>query len=1478
MSVIASLVVRVSANLAEVEESFSKLERGALRVQKTYERMGAQLQSIGGKLTTGLTLPIVGFAAVATKSFADFEGAMKGVEAALGPTAAELDALQAAALEWGARTKFSATEAAEALGELGKAGFTAQQSIAALPATLQLATVAGMGLADSATLMSDTLSQFGLSVEHAARVNDVLVAAAQASTIDVEQLGQAFKYAGPVAAAFGMSLEDTAAAVAMFGKVGIKADMAGTALRNILTDVINPTKGMSDVMKELGIRTLETSPGVVKLTDVINKLKESGATSAQVMQAFGDRAGPVMVSLVSQGTAELKKLEAGMQSSAGAAQKAADTMMKGMGGAVEQMRGALESAGISIGSILAPAITAVASKVAELADWVSRVLVPAFKELPGWVQVSIGGFVGLAAAIGPLVYVAGTMVASFGSLAGLFGKTAGAAGDAAGGLSALTKGLTLQSIATAATTAATWLLNTALAVLTSPITAVVLAIGAVVLAIRYFTGSWEGVLKVLTLGFVDFQTLNKIWEYTKTAAAAVGQAFVALGTAIKAGFGAALQWITPYITVFLGTLQNAHSSITAAIGSVWERFKAVLQSVADSGIGQLVIAIGGLIARIGGWAFITAGRAYWDTLQLQIKGVGVVVGWLGDVTRGFVAGAWSLLRGAIDLGRQAWQAFRNYIADKVGPILDWIGEKVKAIGATIDSWARTAAEKIRWVAGLLPGIKLPDLGAGIKQTGAAAAGAVPSVGALGNAATVLAGAFHTGLSAPVLAGVSKGITGVGKAAKEARDEVGELARKLLGADILTDANKYMDALKRLPAGIKLTAEASRDLNTKLSEALDVYTALGQKAPAAMIKVWAATIPPPEISRLTDVLTDLGVFKDSVESISLMPGLTDVGTVLKDLPWQTMPDLTKVLRLDALKAELTAFAKGMQDAIGDVVGAFATGAADIGDIWRTLWGGLQDYAGSVIKSMVKGLLDGLAKAITSGQKLDWGSIFGGGGGALKGGLIGGAVGGAVGFGVGAKYGKGKGALAGAGAGAATGFMVGGPWGAAIGGAVGLIGGLFGGSKKKKEEQEYLSSQRAELIKNHGSMEKLRETASRLGVDIDKAFSTKKPKEFDSLVGKLNEKLEKETKLVAELTAGLDAAAKSGGLLSKALIQGIKTAPPAAKDTIFGFYEDQTKQTIDNLTKYLEAGSIRTQAGATAIAASIAGVYEDLRDQGYTTRQAFLALEPAITKFTQQTAAAGYVGTAAMAELQTLAALAADEIAGPAFDAVESLGAVMGTLFNTGRLTQEVYAGLAAEISATYSALEAQGKGGEAAIRGMQPTLQRMWELQQDFGYEVDESTQKLLDFASQSGIIGDKFRPAADRMAASIDKLIERFDAFLSKLTNETASATAAAVNTIERTIGAATIPPVVIPYLYEPQNQMNIPGGGEYPALADGAIVRRPTVALVGEAGPEAVIPLSADFISGGDQTTEIYLDSDLIARKVLKREPGILRAYGAAR
>lgn len=421
-----AFTIKVIRGLLELEDRWtSKLTDAANKTTSFTANMEKKLDNVGRKMTAGgatltaaFTAPIAGLAAISLKSSNEFEGVMNRVEAMVSDSTlpGNMEKMRAAAQKWGQETVFSSKEAAEAMVELGKAGFDSDKAIAALPATLQLAISGQLELAEAATLSANTMATFGLSAQEMGKANDILAKAAGESTIDVRDLAETFKYVGPLAKAAGISLSEVTAASALLGTAGIKASQAGTTLRGAIGNLMNPTKKQAEAMQRLGLDSAFSGDKLISLTEIIQRITEHGGNAADMMQLFGKYAGPGMIALVSQGAPALDEMNQKLQASDGYAQKVADTFMKGLPGAMEQMKGSVETAGIALGTILLPAAIAVANAVRKTADFVITYVVPAFTALPTPVQAAAGIFLAFVAAIGPLIVGLGLVATGISTL------------------------------------------------------------------------------------------------------------------------------------------------------------------------------------------------------------------------------------------------------------------------------------------------------------------------------------------------------------------------------------------------------------------------------------------------------------------------------------------------------------------------------------------------------------------------------------------------------------------------------------------------------------------------------------------------------------------------------------------------------------------------------------------------------------------------------------------------------------------------------------------------------------------------------------------------------------------------------------------------------------------------------------------------------------------------------------------------------
>ncbi len=193
------------------------------------------------------------------------------------------------------------------------------------------------------------------------------------------------------------------------------------------------------------------------------------------------------------------------------------------------------------------------------------------------------------------------------------------------------------------------------------------------------------------------------------------------------------------------------------------------------------------------------------------------------------------------------------------------------------------------------------------------------------------------------------------------------------------------------------------------------------------------------------------------------------------------------------------------------------------------------------------------------------------------------------------------------------------------------------------------------------------------------------------------------------------------------------------------------------------AITSKETGDAFAAALFGTFFELQKNGMSVTEALATIEPGVTALETQLKAAGITGGDAFQQLRNLVAMTKDEISGPALRAIDALNKGLVGLHNAGILDQQMFVGLTNQVTQTYQGLVKQGKGGVEALRLMQPTLQTIWELQQDFGYAVDVSTQAMLDQAKEAGFVGDKHRDANEKIAKGLERLIELMEDFLRSL-------------------------------------------------------------------------------------------------------------------
>lgn len=351
---------------------------------------------------------------------AEFEEVMSGVEAISGASAGEMDVLNEKAKELGATTKFTATEAGQAMTYMAMAGWDANEMLSGMDGVLSLAAASGEDLASVSDIVTDNLTAFGLKASDTAHFADVLAAAATNSNTNVGIMGETFKSSAAVAGALGYSIDDVAVAVGLMANAGVKGSMAGTALRNVFTGLLSGVTLTSEAFGEYEFSAVRADGTMKSFAETINELRGyfdqmTGAEQTMNAQTIaGQRGFAGLLSILNATDEDYASLTASIQNCSGAAQRMADIKMDNLNGQLTLMQSAWDGLKVTIGEQFSPVLRG----VYEIATSVLTKVNQFVKDNPALVKAIavFAGSIGLVvAALG--AYTAATILAAKASAA-----------------------------------------------------------------------------------------------------------------------------------------------------------------------------------------------------------------------------------------------------------------------------------------------------------------------------------------------------------------------------------------------------------------------------------------------------------------------------------------------------------------------------------------------------------------------------------------------------------------------------------------------------------------------------------------------------------------------------------------------------------------------------------------------------------------------------------------------------------------------------------------------------------------------------------------------------------------------------------------------------------------------------------------------------------------------------------------------------
>lgn len=703
-SAVGYLDLDISGFLAGLKSAQSEADTAskniATKIGNNLQSAGKSMTSAGSTLTKTVTTPVLGLGTAAVKVTSDFESAMSKVSAISGATGGDLDKLNQKAQEMGAKTKFSATESAEAFTYMAMAGWKTEDMLDGIDGIMNLAAADGLDLATTSDIVTDALTAFGLSASDSGHFADVLAKASSNANTNVSMLGESFKYAAPVAGALGYSAEDTAIALGLMANAGIKGSQGGTALRGSLTRLIKPTDEAAVLMEQYGLSMTNADGSMKSLGKVMNMLRDKlgGLTEAEqaqvAAQIFGQEAMSGMLAIINASDSDYAKLTDAIYDADGAAQQMADTMLDNLSGQLTLLKSALEGLAIQFGEILMPYIK-------QFVTWLQN-LTQRLQELTPEQKEQIVKWAAIAAAIGPVLMVLGKLTSSVGSIITTFGKIPGAIKAVTGGFTKLTtagknvfEGFKLAKAGFTALGAQASPLGAALAGVTASMIAIVAAVALVIAAFvslwknneefrNKMTAIWDGIkskfesfaqgivdrLNALGFDFENFgEVVKAIWDGFCSLLAPIfegvfNQVSVILGSVLDALTGI----FDVFIGIFTGNWDQAWQGVKEIFGAVWDLIKGTFESWTR--------AFKRIADTVLGWFGTTWDETWTNIKQFFVDTWNGITTFFSNVINAIKTAVSNFITTIINFFAQLPTNIANFITNAYNSVVTWVSNMV----------------------------------------------------------------------------------------------------------------------------------------------------------------------------------------------------------------------------------------------------------------------------------------------------------------------------------------------------------------------------------------------------------------------------------------------------------------------------------------------------------------------------------------------------------------------------------------------------------------------------------------------------------------------------------------------------------------------------------------------------------------------------------------------------------------------------------
>lgn len=1513
----------------------SGLSSGFSAAESTMERMGNRLFYMGARLTAGITVPVVAAGTAITKWGMDFDQAMTESLAIMQNITPQIrQEMEDTAKSVSDHTKFSAKDAAAAYYDLASAGLTAAEAMGSIDTVAKFAQAGVMDLKEAGEFLAGSVTAVGTAsmgttdkISGMAKMADLLTQANNYALGTVEDFANAItNRSGQALRMYNVDVEEGIAALMAYAEQNIKGKNAGQQLYITLRDLQRASEANSGAWKDLGIQVFNATGQLNPLHRIIGQMEQAflGLTDQQKHAAFAtlgmqDRSKSATLALIGMSD-EMRRYQKVLEDAAGTTERVAAKQMEAMKNQLIQLWHQFQNAGISIYQqfvpvierYLIPAFQTAIEKMKGVAEWLKTLTVEQ--------RAALLATIALAAALGPLIGFIGSLLlfvraitAPMQLMAAAMGAkgAAGAAGEiaekAAPAVSMMTRMLSVVRL------------------LTNPWVLLGAAIATAVLYVKDSVGGWQrlyDVLNALSLGSLAFTVelfrgMIGVLGNVTTALGNLGMGFVNMA---RVGIGAVNDLISQALNKLAdwgGKQRDAVSGMGNVKGTGWfqsfndywahqaaggdaavsESAKKAYQAAADAHIDARAKAWEQSMARARG--------KFGDPFELHDQ--------LVDPTTGLirVPGREPNLDTQEEKDRKA-AAIKRYgemlaeydmfLAERAKEdeeaFKKWVLESMKAEREAFDfsidmamerAERKEAIDKAHWE--VIDGAALAFMNEDLERMKES-------------------GEYYRDHYNRLIASGTASAREIARAWEEwyKRDYENRHAQ-MIGwmdtLDILSDAFKTLAQIAgegtfggivrdigAMIASLKLAGEGMAAYDKGMAQVRDGKTAEGFANIAAGVMSMAAAMMQ-ATSSSNRLMSTLGGMSTGAQIGSMFgPIGAGIGAIAGGIFGFFRGGANKAREM---REEMEKLSKSFIDSHGGLKDLTKTAEkmgisldaffnAKTPDQMKraiasinTEFERLEEQAANAKEflSTFKGVLDTVAASgrLASREVLDMIARVRESGGATA---------------------------------EIRAFMRD-QVSKAAAGVTQYLTLTSEAYKTMADKEKELGAARQELAdfdaKIGEDKVKTLEKISRTEFDLTQLRMKLSTAEGNDRVKILQQIKEKEFDLaqLREKLGDVDLAQR------QKILDKIKELIGA----------------IDDQRKIIELTNVTTQDAANAMAAVFLGAFGEMVKSGMSVGDALKQLSPGIVALEEQMKRAGLTGSDAFNQILAMANMMRDKIAGPAIDAINGLGSALVGMHNAGLLNQQTFVGLANQITQTYQGLIRQGYDGNTALRLMQPTLQTLWELMEDYGFEVDASTLALIEQGKAAGLVGDQHRAADEKIAVALQELIQLLKDFLAEM-RAIPGVAADVADDVEDHFDNIHIDPIIIPI--EPDfgdftppdswstynwsgpgggdNGGNNNGGGDYYSqwlrgfladnpgdeararrafesdpenmkhMATGGIAMGPMRALIGEAGPEAVIPLDRMSSMFGGHVSDAHstVHDDYLHQEVVRLRTDLRR------